>query len=148
MIRDVAIYLCDECEIVSPMAGFESEKPVCISCEKPMQRVTFYRLGTTGETKHLFVSSGYGANTKKPFITIESADIDKPIQLSPADARSFALNILEAADGAESDGFIVEFFKDEMGQDENTVGHLLIAFRKWRNEHRETSAPSQPAEDL
>lgn len=148
MIRDISAWICDDCNTVQNFIVPDVAIQPCISCEKPMQRVTFYRLGTTGETKHLVVSSGYGANTKKPFITIESADIDKPIQLSPADARSFALNILEAADGAESDGFIVEFFKDEMGQDENTVGHLLIAFRKWRNEHRETPTPSEPAEDL
>ncbi|HRJ75350.1 MAG TPA: hypothetical protein PLX90_05090 [Anaerolineales bacterium] len=47
------------------------------------------------------ISSGFGANTKKPFVEMESPNLDKPVQLTPSDAREIAKALLEAAEAAE-----------------------------------------------
>ena len=149
MIKDISVYVCDECNTVQERRVGNS-MPICILCESPMQLTTFFRLGQTGETKHLVVSPGYGHNTKSPFVQIESAEMDHPIQILPEEARAFALNILEAADGAESDAFIVEFFGGEMQQDPQMVAALLVAFRKYRNDHHKPTdlGLNTPAEGL
>ena len=64
--------------------------------------------------KNILVSSGYGGNTKKPFVMIEGDSIDEAIQMSPIEARDLALNLLQCADAAESDAFIVEFTQNEL----------------------------------
>jgi hypothetical protein len=78
------------------------------------------------------VSSGYGGNTKRPFVQIQHPAIDRPLTISPNEARALALNIMECADAAESDGFLVEFFKGEMEQPDQTIAYLLVQFREYR----------------
>jgi len=54
------------------------------------------------------------------------------LTISPNEARALALNILECADAAETDGFLVEFFKGEMEQPDQTVIVVLMQFREYR----------------
>lgn len=86
--------------------------------------------------RNILVSSGYGGNTRKPFVMIEADEIDQPIQLSPAEARDMALNLLSCADAAESDAFIVEFTMKELKSDERHARVLLVEFRKFREKMR------------
>lgn len=78
------------------------------------------------------VSSGYGGNTKRPFVQMQHPAIDRPLTISPNEARALAMNLLECADAAETDGFIVEFFKGEMEQADATIIVLLRQFREYR----------------
>lgn len=57
------------------------------------------------------VTSGYGANTRQPFVELRVNDSQS--QMTPAKAREIALMLFAAADAAESDGFIVQFFGRE-----------------------------------
>lgn len=66
----------------------------------------------------LLVTSGYGHNTREPFVMIEGDHIDSPIQMSPDEARAFAQNLLQAAEGAETDAFIFEFSNNFLEQPE------------------------------
>lgn len=86
--------------------------------------------------KTVLVSSGYGGNTKKPFVMIEGDQIDEAIQMSPDEARDMALNLLSCADAAESDAFIVEFTMKELKSDERHARVLLVEFRKFREKMR------------
>lgn len=146
MIREITLWECGTCDILQPAEGYGAgvDKPICIQCENPMTPVRFCRLGRIGDTKHLVVSAGYGMNTKSPFVEIESADIDRPIQMLPEEARAFAMNLLGAADSAESDAFIVESFAKEMQQDMQMVGGLLVAFRQWKDRNQKPIPPNTP----
>lgn len=82
---------------------------------------------------NFYVTSGYGSNTHEPFVEV---DVNGHItQMSPAQARAIGLNLMEAAEAAESDEFIVTFAK-EIGMDERGGAKLLNAFRHLRNKRR------------
>jgi len=82
------------------------------------------------------VVSGYGANTKRPFVAVQIGD-RKPYQWSPDEARQVAALLLECADAAESDAFIVEWFTEKAGLELRQVGPLLSDFRVSRERHRD-----------
>ena len=84
------------------------------------------------------VTSGYGANTQKAFCTIEIPG-QKPFQLFAEDARALGLNLLQAAEAAETDAFLVEFGHQRLNLDEAHAGVLLQEFRRWRNAQRAES---------
>ena len=88
--------------------------------------------------KMILVSSGFGANTNEPFVQIEMEELDRPKQMSPNEARALALNLLECADAAESDGFLVGFFRDELKQDRQGIAVILNDFRKYRRRRSKT----------
>lgn len=99
---------------------------------------------TAPAENHLSVASGYGHATKLPFVVLGMAnpsEVANPtIQIDTTQARTLAFQILEAADAAESDGFLVEFlqYAGQMGLDQASA--LLIEFRKWREQKRQKSA--------
>lgn len=78
---------------------------------------------------HWHVTSGYGGNTKQPFVEVTVGDWST--QMSPEAARALALNFLQAAEAAESDAAIVAFAAQMELGDAGTVA-LLRAFRATR----------------
>ena len=60
-------------------------------------------------------------------------------QLTPAEARLHALHILEAADAAESDAFLLDFCRKKIGMELEQSAKMLIAFREYRDEQEEKS---------
>lgn len=93
--------------------------------------------------KAINVTSGYGGNTHQPFVEIKLDKLfefhNKPVQLSPEEARDLAANLLQAAEAAEQDAFIFEFhsaFIEGTPDEKKNVGaSMLIEFRKWRDAH-------------
>lgn len=81
-----------------------------------------------------FVSSGFGGRTQKPFVQIVIKAADYMVQMSPAEARDLAVNLLHCADAAESDGFLVSFLRQRIGAKDSQVVQVLEDFRKWREE--------------
>lgn len=81
-------------------------------------------------------ASGYGAHTRKPFVSLMIGD-RKPLQISPDEARELAGRLLECADAAEGDAFIVEWFTEQVGLELPQVGALLRDFRASRERRRE-----------
>lgn len=55
-------------------------------------------------------------------------------QLSVEQAREHALAILEAAEAAEQDAFLVHWVKEYIGAGESAAAGLLMEFRNWRRE--------------
>lgn len=97
--------------------------------------------------KGMVVSCGYGANTKEPYVELENSHLDQPLRISPEDARGLGISLFEAADFAESEAFLMNFFKNmEMADEESAM--ILFSFRKYRDENRKPNTPSTPAEGL
>ncbi len=91
---------------------------------------------TVKTTNNFLVTSGYGYNTKEPFVQVNFDD-RVLTKMSPENARDLALSLLRASEAAYSDAFLVEFTKDSLGGDDGMVARMLIEFRKWRNTEQE-----------
>lgn len=89
--------------------------------------------------KMIKVESGYGGNTRQPFVEIKTDKLKEPLQLSPEEARDLAANLLQCAEAAEQDAFIFEFhssFIEGTPEEKRNVGaSMMIEFRKWRDDH-------------
>jgi hypothetical protein len=61
---------------------------------------------------------------------------EKQAQLSIQEAREHALGVLEVAEAAETDAFIVEFFEQELKVPRENALALLVNFRGYREKRR------------
>jgi len=96
---------------------------------------------TPAEGGHISVTSGYGHNTKRPFVTLGIANPTESanpiVQMSSSEARRQALYILEAADAADSDGFVLSWLGDGPANlSEQQAAVLLNDFRAYRERLR------------
>lgn len=82
------------------------------------------------EPKVLWHQSGVNQDGE-PFVQLI---LNKKViaQMSPQEARDHAQTVIEAAESAEQDAFIVDFARTQVGLDFNRAGRLLIEFRKYR----------------
>lgn len=87
------------------------------------------------EEIELWVTSLYGHKTKKPLVELHWKDIS--IQMETAKAREVALMLLEGAEAADQDGFLVEWAQSEAGTTAEGAARLLAEFRKWRDMRKE-----------
>jgi|tagenome__1003787_1003787.scaffolds.fasta_scaffold20794040_2 hypothetical protein len=82
------------------------------------------------------IESGYGHNTRTPFVMFALANPTESanpfVQVDTKQARALAYQILEAADAAESDGFLVEWLRRSDDIDDRAMGNLLADFRAYR----------------
>ena len=86
---------------------------------------------------NIFVQSGFGHNTQQPFVEVVIHAADWSTQMSPEDARNLAFNLLQCADAAEGDGFLVNFLRKTVGVDDpRAVASLLVKFREYREAQR------------
>lgn len=86
---------------------------------------------------NITVTSGFGHNTQQPFVEMTIRRADWTTQMSPEMARELAHNLLAAADAAESDGFLVTFFRERIGVDDmRAVASLLVEFREYREKRQ------------
>lgn len=90
--------------------------------------------------KVIRVTSGFGHNSREPFVEMEMEyPKDHPLQLHPDEARDLAANLLQAAEAADGDQFIFEFFSNVMGGGEKgdqAGAKSLLEYRKFRDERR------------
>lgn len=90
----------------------------------------------------LYAESMYGLNTREPIVKI-SYGITFECQMSPTEAREFALSVLAAAEGAETDAFMVDWLaKNVKITDPAKVALFISDFR--RSREQETAIYSQP----
>ncbi len=78
------------------------------------------------------ISSGVSGQTGEGFVEMHWGQ--ERGQLTPTEARLHALRILEAADGAESDAFLVGWMRDQVHAPDGAIVQLLADFRKYRQE--------------
>lgn len=79
----------------------------------------------------LWANSLLSAKTKEPLVSIHWKDV--VCQLSPAEARAFALSVLGAAEAAEQDAFLFSWVLDKIGCDDAAGIMVLRQFREWRD---------------
>lgn len=87
-----------------------------------------------------FCTSGYGARTKKPFVTL-SYNGRNIAQMRPEDATSLAHNLLATAEASLGDAFLIEFMREKVGVEMAQIGGLLMEFREWRDKREESQQP-------
>ena len=79
------------------------------------------------------VTSGYGARTRRGFVSVTFED-RRAIQLSSAEARRVAGLLLDTAGAADADAFLMAFMQQVVGVDEGQAAQLMLRFREWRKE--------------
>lgn len=85
----------------------------------------------------IMVTSGFGHNTQQPFVQMLIQRADWMTQMTPESARELAFNLLSAADGAESDGFLITFLRNTVGvEDMRAIATILTEFREYREKRR------------
>lgn len=82
------------------------------------------------------VASGFGANTREPYVEINWPADTGTIQLDPEEARLIARMIAEAAEAAEQDAFLVAFPMTEIQLPFETAAQILPRYRTWRDKAR------------
>lgn len=78
---------------------------------------------------HFMVTSGFGGNTRQPFVQVEVNG--QQVQMSPEGARALGLNLLEAAEAAETDAHLVSFYKT-LQMDDAMIVTMLKSYRSFR----------------
>lgn len=81
------------------------------------------------------VTSMYGARTQQPIVTLVVGDTMH--QFTPDKAREIAGMLVECAEAAEQDGFLVEWGADAMGLSPEQAARLVTEFREYRRKWRE-----------
>lgn len=81
--------------------------------------------------EQIWVASGYGGNTRKPFVSMTVRDL-KPVQLSPEEARDLAGNLIACAEAADQDAFLVEWFQSEFDLPIERAAQILVRYRDAR----------------
>lgn len=79
----------------------------------------------------LWAYSIYGAQLRKGMVKLVH-DKNVIAMVSPAEARSWALNILEATEAAETDEFLMSVFQKRIGLDDASAVKVLVEFREFR----------------
>jgi len=82
----------------------------------------------------LLAESIFGATTRRGLVRL-SHGISWDVVITPTEALSFALTVLEVADAAESDEFLWKFTEQKLGIDDDAMkAQLLRKFRAARAE--------------
>jgi hypothetical protein len=89
------------------------------------------------DADEIVVYGAYGHNTKQPFVELGMTSTE--VQMSPAEARKLALQILEAATNAETEGFMVAFF-GRADMDDAQLGMIIGNFRAYREQQLDAGA--------
>jgi hypothetical protein len=80
----------------------------------------------------LFAESIFGNRERRGLVKL-SHGISWEITITPSEARIYALSILEAAEAAEQDAFLMRWLRAEIGlSDDEAAVNLLRRFREMR----------------
>ena len=83
----------------------------------------------------LFATSLVSSTTGDPRVDLHHDD-KRFAQVSPDEARAWAHNILQAAEAADQDAFLVTFHREDCGLDPSHSMAVLHAYRVWRDKQR------------
>lgn len=97
-----------------------------------------------GEDGGIEVSSGYGANTKMPYVQMLDHHLDWMTQMEAHSARELGLNMIAAAEAAETDGFMMNWVMDTIGVERDQAAGLLIGLREYRENYFKGGGGSEP----
>lgn len=80
--------------------------------------------------KHIHINSMVAHRDQQPYVTLKLGD--QAGQLTPTRAREIAAGLVEAAEAAEADAFIVRFLAHDMDLGTDYAAAVLQQFRKKR----------------
>jgi hypothetical protein len=80
------------------------------------------------------VSNGFGQNTHEPYVEVNWPTDSGSIQLNPDEARLIARMIIEAAEAADQDAFLVAFIMRDIGLSFEQAAQIIPRFAAWRRE--------------
>ena len=80
----------------------------------------------------IHVSTLVSAKTKEPKVDIVDEEAEWRVQLTVAEARALALNILQAAEAAVTDGFVYDWVTKVIQAGDAEAGSVLNDFREYR----------------
>lgn len=78
------------------------------------------------------VTSNFGHRTQKPFVMVTVGEQDFMAQMSPDEARSLAMNLLQCAEASENDAFLVTFLRKRVKANDQAIASILEEYRKFR----------------
>ncbi len=81
------------------------------------------------------VTSNFGHRTQKPFVMVAVGEQGFMAQMSPDEARDLAMNLLQCAEAAENDAFLVTFLRKRVKANDQAIASILQDFREWRLDH-------------
>jgi hypothetical protein len=81
------------------------------------------------------VTSGFGVQSRQPFVEVEVLPTEFSVKMSPQDATTLALNLLQAAEAARTDGWLVNYLTGSAGLTNQEMQVMLVEFRHWRATH-------------
>lgn len=76
----------------------------------------------------------FGAKSRRGFVQLHYEDWT--LQVETEAARKIAHDIVEAAEAADQDAFLVDFMMQRVGVTGSQAGQLLQEFREWRAQKR------------
>lgn len=83
-----------------------------------------------GDRNTIRVESMVAFRDKQPYVKLRWGDLTA--QLTPNEARAHAMIILEAADAAVNDAFLIYFFEQKLHQESATAAAILSEYRAYR----------------
>lgn len=87
--------------------------------------------------KVITVTSGFGANTREPFVQIVmDYPNDHPLQIHPDEARALAMNLLHAAEAAQTDAFLFDFVSRKLQSGDDLAAQVMLEYRNYRDDTR------------
>jgi hypothetical protein len=88
-----------------------------------------------------WAESIYGVKNQKGLVAVKWCG--QKLQITPAEARAMAANLLQAAEAAETDEMIVRWLRDVLHIEEERMGYVLRDFRILRDQLREDHEPDK-----
>ena len=82
------------------------------------------------------VQSMVSYKTRKPMVSIYWPSTQDAAQMTPDEVRTFALSLLQSAEAAEQDAFLMDFATKKLGVDDAGGAQLVNEFREWRGQER------------
>jgi|SRR4051812_31343052 hypothetical protein len=98
----------------------------------------------------LWVTTLYGRDNKIPMVEIQfplKTKVPGRIQLDLESAKGFALSIEEAIQASATDGFLIEFLREQLGLEDDQTWGIIAQFREWR-EAKVARAPKEILDEL
>jgi len=90
----------------------------------------------------IMVKSVLGSKSRQGMVEIEmDYPKDHPLQIDPDSARDLAQNLLQAAEAADQEEFLVQYIAKLSGveseaEQRKIVGMILMEYRQWRIDYR------------
>ena len=82
----------------------------------------------------IIVQSMVSHRTREPLVSIYWPKDKEAAQMEPDAARQFALNILQCAEAAEQDAFMMNFGTKHVGLPDDKAAMLINELRKFREQ--------------